>query len=322
MNPSNPAAPGSATEKDARSLLEQYRCPTPFHVVRSRFMGEIATPRPDVSPMGALAHIWGGELPQLASHDDLEKMISVLMQGLWNRLADHQKSVNPFRLSRFEVLPTRQGLHGLALLRAQELDGFVDGLFGPEDEMMLPQKAHDAVQALSEVRSIFSGAADLLADDEKPASEHELKALLRNFQQMTIAADALINKAVQSCKRFRSQDREAMDAVSSKRTLPSERSEPASDLTDPGDGQKPAYIDSSIDSSLSQKVTRNGVTARIEIYGSSEEGWILEIVDSDETSHVWDDPFETEQQALAEALRALDEEALEFWGAAADHPLS
>lgn len=44
--------------------------------------------------------------------------------------------------------------------------------------------------------------------------------------------------------------------------------------------------------------------------------------DAENTSHVWDEHFETDQQALTEALRALDEEPLEFLGRAADRPLN
>ena len=69
-------------------------------------------------------------------------------------------------------------------------------------------------------------------------------------------------------------------------------------------------------------MTRNGVQVRVEIYGDMQGGWILEIVDAENTSHVWDEPFGTDQQALTEALRALDDDPLEFLGRAADHPLN
>lgn len=84
------------------------------------------------------------------------------------------------------------------------------------------------------------------------------------------------------------------------------------------DGDEPDFIESP----LSQSVTRNGVEVRVEIYGDSQGGWILEIVDAENASHVWDEHFETDQQALTEALRALDEEPLEFLGRAADRPLN
>ena len=63
------------------------------------------------------------------------------------------------------------------------------------------------------------------------------------------------------------------------------------------------------------------MSVRIEIYEDSNGGWILEVVDAENASHVRDERFETDQQALAEALRALHEETLDFWGGAADQPL-
>jgi hypothetical protein len=137
-------------------------------------------------------------------------VVNVLIAGLWNRLSEHQSGRRPFRLLRPEVTQTREGLRALALMRQQELEGFVDGLFGTAQELSLPEKAHNAVSILAEVRSFFVGAAEVLADATKPAAADELKVLLRNFQQMSIVADTEINKAIQSCKRARGQHLEAM----------------------------------------------------------------------------------------------------------------
>jgi hypothetical protein len=148
---------------------------------------------------------------------------------------------------------------------------------------------------------------------------HELKALLRNLQQMTIVADEQINRAVQSCKRARGQRLETMaTAMSRKFAATGVDDSEGQDATALDDGREPDFIESP----LSQSVTRNGVTVRVEIYGDSQGGWILEIVDAEYASHVWDEHFETDQLALTEALRALDEEPLEFLGRAADRPLN
>jgi len=88
--------------------------------------------------MVPLTQAWGGELPEFASADEVEQVMQVLVHGLCNRLSQHQSSRTPFRLPRFEVLPTRRALHELASMRAQELKSFVDGLFGTEDEMLMP----------------------------------------------------------------------------------------------------------------------------------------------------------------------------------------
>ena len=165
----SPPGRGTLTDKDVQALLARYRCPTPLHALRTLLLGAIASPRMEVSPMTPLAQAWGGELPEFASADEVDEVMRAIVHGLWNRLSEYQNARTPFRLPRFEVLPTRQALLELARMRAQELKGFVDGLFGTDDEMLLPQKAHEAVVALAELHAMFEGAAGLLADDSKPA---------------------------------------------------------------------------------------------------------------------------------------------------------
>jgi hypothetical protein len=312
----SPPGRGTPTDKDVQALLARYHCPTPLHALRTLLLGAIASPRMEVSPMTPLAQAWGGELPEFASADEVEEVMRVIVHGLWNRLSEHQNARTPFRLPRFEVLPTRQALLELAHMRARELKGFVDGLFGTDDEMLLPQKAHEAVVALAELHAMFEGASALLADDTKAAPDQELKGLLRNLQQMTIVADEQINKAVQSCKRSRGQRLETMATVMS-RKIRSAQDDDAEEHEMSADDE-PDFIESP----LSQHVTRNGVTVRVDIYGDSDHRWILEIVDVENTSHVWDEHFETDQQALEEALRALDEEPLEFLGRSSEQTLN
>ena len=314
-----PSGPIASTDKDVQALLLRLQCPTPLHVLRMLFLGSIASPQLDVSPMASVARAWGSEMPEFASMAEVEEVFAVLAQGLWNRLSEHQSTRNPFRLPKFDVAGTRQALRELARMRAQELKGFIDGLFGSENEMLLPKKAHEAVIALSGLHTMFEDAAALLADEAKPAPADELKALQRNVRQMTIIADEQINKAVQSCKRARGQRLEAMATVMSRKIVASEREgDMGRDATDQDDDAEPEFIESP----LSQTAKHNGVQVRVDIYGDVQGGWILEIVDAENTSHVWDERFETDQLALTEALRALDEEPREFFGRAADRPLN
>lgn len=319
MNSDKPPRASSAPlDKQAQELLARHRCPTPLHELRTLLLGNIASPRLDVSPMTPLAQAWAGALPEFASAEDVQELMRVLVQGMWNQLSEHQSARKPFRLPRFEVQPDRHALQDFARMRAQELKGFVNGLFGDEDEMILPQKAHEAVVTLAELHTMFDGAAALLADEAKSAPAQELHALLRNLQQMTVIADENINKAVQSCKRARSQRVQSMAAVMSRRfgTETPEGME-NQEATRAGDGDPEI-----IESPLSREVTRDGVTVKVEIYGDNDAKWILEVVDVENASHVWEEHFETDQLALAEALRALDEEPLEFLGRNAQQPLN
>ena len=60
-----------------------------------------------------------------------------------------------------------------------------------------------------------------------------------------------------------------------------------------------------------QTVTSNGRTVKVEIYGSGKNDWILEVVDEENNSTVWDDPFQTDDEAFQEFERALKEEGID-----------
>jgi uncharacterized protein len=66
------------------------------------------------------------------------------------------------------------------------------------------------------------------------------------------------------------------------------------------------------DSTLSQAVTRDGITIQVCIYRikDSGEGWILEVVDDQGTSTVWGDPFATDRDAYSEFQRVLAVEGI------------
>lgn len=63
-------------------------------------------------------------------------------------------------------------------------------------------------------------------------------------------------------------------------------------------------------SPLTRTFSANGHTVQIDIY-RGDHGWILEIVDQGNNSTLWEDEFETDAEALAEAEAALAEEGIE-----------
>ena len=61
-----------------------------------------------------------------------------------------------------------------------------------------------------------------------------------------------------------------------------------------------------ITSGLSQSLDEDGYVFEINIFRLEEEtGWTLEVIDRDNTSHVWDDPFSSDAAALSEAKTAI-----------------
>ena len=77
-----------ASDAEVIAILKRYKCPTPFHEVRTRFLGNIASPILNASPMETVKNLWGGELPAFDSIDAANELLNVLVTGLWNRLTE------------------------------------------------------------------------------------------------------------------------------------------------------------------------------------------------------------------------------------------
>jgi hypothetical protein len=74
--------PPTASDDQVRALLERYRCPVPFHAVRTRFLGNIASPDMQSSPIRMVEALWGGASPTFDSIDDANELIGALVMGL------------------------------------------------------------------------------------------------------------------------------------------------------------------------------------------------------------------------------------------------
>lgn len=59
-----------------------------------------------------------------------------------------------------------------------------------------------------------------------------------------------------------------------------------------------------------QVVTHEGVGLEVQIYAGVEGGWILEVVNARGTSIVWDDRFETDDEAFEAFRKTLDQQGL------------
>ena len=197
--------PPTASDVQARALLDRYRCPVPFHAVRTRFLGNIASPDLQASPVRMVEALWGGTLPAFESIDAANELIEALAMGLWNRLTRYQERSTPFRLTRRDVPATREGLVTLARLRREELEGFVEGLFGNKDSLDLPERAHKALGTLAEIRAMVEATQVLAEDPAKPAAAGEIAITFRHFRELTRIAEHEIHEALLACTRARQQ---------------------------------------------------------------------------------------------------------------------
>lgn len=188
-----------------KALLEKHACPVPFHEVRTRFLGNIATPEMSAAPLQIIKDLWGGELPVFDSIDDLNELLDALVQGLWNELTRHQKRSKPFRLTGTPMDATAVNLGLYGRIRLEELDGFIEGLFNGEDAIDLPERAHEAVGHLAELRAMMAGICDLVARDPSADDRTQLDTTFKHLRELTRIMETEIHEAVLSCTRARRQ---------------------------------------------------------------------------------------------------------------------
>tara|TARA_B100000378_G_scaffold71776_1_gene55131 strand:+ start:6251 stop:6511 length:261 start_codon:yes stop_codon:yes gene_type:complete len=64
-------------------------------------------------------------------------------------------------------------------------------------------------------------------------------------------------------------------------------------------------------SSLSQNLSADGKTVKVEICRGEDGGWNLAIIDEFGTSTIWDEEFDTEAAALKEAKATIRDEGID-----------
>ena len=193
--------PKYAGDEKVGARLERYDCPVPFYAVRTRFLGNIATTRLDASPIEAIKNLWGGELPEFEDMDSVNALFQDLM-SLWNELTRHQSRSKPFRLMRGSAGLASDDLLRLCKTRTEELEGFVEGLFGDYDEIDLPECAVEGMEHLGEINAMLHGVIEMCTRETAPsATDEELAGTLRNVKELARIAEKEIHEVILSCKR-------------------------------------------------------------------------------------------------------------------------
>ena len=64
-------------------------------------------------------------------------------------------------------------------------------------------------------------------------------------------------------------------------------------------------------SPLCQEISKDGTKIQVDIFrGENESGWILEVIDEENASTVWDDPFDTDQEALDAVMEVIEQDGI------------
>jgi uncharacterized protein len=64
-------------------------------------------------------------------------------------------------------------------------------------------------------------------------------------------------------------------------------------------------------SPLCREITGDGTKIQVDIYrGEDDPGWILEVIDEENSSTVWNDPFDTDQEALDAVMEVIERDGI------------
>jgi len=64
-------------------------------------------------------------------------------------------------------------------------------------------------------------------------------------------------------------------------------------------------------SPLCQEISKDGTRVQVDIFRCENEAdWILEVIDEENASTVWDQPFDTDQEALDAAIKVIEEDGI------------
>ena len=74
-----------------------------------------------------------------------------------------------------------------------------------------------------------------------------------------------------------------------------------------------------IRSDLETTHSQGSYSVSIQIYRATDSNWTLEIVAADGHSTVWEDPFDSEDAALGEAILAIRDEGIQSFYATKPH---
>jgi len=184
-----------------KRLLERYRSPAPFHVVRMRFWGEIVSPSLKASPIKTIESFWPNGLPTFNDGEEANAFFQPLM-SLWNNVARFQDG--SLKLQKVDKVDTREALHAAAKLRVEELhDGFMHGFTGGNRQIDVPPGISDLLRRVEKSIELLATARNTFAKPPGPEDAAMLAQLGGIFPQVDRAVHADLNAIAVAIRDWR-----------------------------------------------------------------------------------------------------------------------
>ncbi len=159
-------------------FLEQYKSDTPFHIVRLRVLGALASPNTDLLPVMVIASFWPEDaFPKFVTKDEADIFFSTFM-GLWRRM-EKMADASQNLLSARGKLGDLEDAKNTLFTRVEEVDaGFIEGFWGGLDDIKMPSATAALIDGLgSEAEAYHALLEDVSQwEDYTPAMRDALVA--------------------------------------------------------------------------------------------------------------------------------------------------
>lgn len=191
--------PTDPTDRHLHALLQRSGSSLPIHIARARLLGTLASAEDRRLSLQAYAELCGDcrptQPPAAARQPSTASVESIAEQ-----LAQSVAAGKSFRLYPVAAKATRASLAHLALVRREEIDAFVDGLFGSCDYIDIDRSAERALDTMAQIRALLQQLRKHLDDPVKPASSRGLIKSLRSVEKLMQPLEAAMNAIVAQCQ--------------------------------------------------------------------------------------------------------------------------
>ena len=123
-----------------------------------------------------------------------------LIQGLhnlWNHLAQHQKRTKPFKLTIKPFSDDRVSMREFLEVRTEEIDQFLEGLLGDEEELTVPKDIRAEIELLSENYALMNATLAMLNRDD--TTDEDASGLVHSLRELNKIAGVQINDIILAC---------------------------------------------------------------------------------------------------------------------------
>jgi hypothetical protein len=191
-----------------KRLLDHYRCPFPFHVIRMRFWGEIVSPSLQASPIKTIESLWPDGLPTFEDGEEANAFFQALM-SLWNNVTRFQDG--SLKLQKVDRIDTREALQAAAKLRVEELhDGFMQGFTGGNRQIDVPPRVGDLLARIEKGIELIAMTRNTFAKPPGSDDAAMLAELRRVFPEVDRAVQADLNAIAIAVKDWRKDQLRAL----------------------------------------------------------------------------------------------------------------